>query len=74
MNLVWLKYHIGGQVLFEPGENAQYVFASRNGISLAQIPEQYVAIALSKRCGCCGSERNCFTLATEDDIKLWNSN
>ena len=69
--MIWFVANTGGQVLFEPGEGVGFVFVVKNGLSMAEIPQQWVGAADNKKCGCCGSERNCFRRATQQEIEQY---
>ena len=74
--MTWLRYIKGGQVLFHPAEVETWdgeVFIPKNGISLADVPEKYVPLALSKVGYCCGNEgKKMFSVATPEEIAQWN--
>lgn len=69
----YLKYRALGSITAFVGDDKPYVFLSKHDISLCQVEDNHVAELLLKRCGCCGSEFSCFTLASQAEIDLWNS-
>lgn len=73
--MVWFRNIQGGQIYWQADENNAYVFVNKNGLSLAQIPDEFVEKAIEYRCGCsdCNSRKQCLVRATETEIQIWQN-
>lgn len=73
--MVWMKNIMGGQIYWQANDEHGYVFVNRNGLSLAEIPSEFVGIAEQYRCGCsdCNSRRQCLVRASAEEIKVWKA-
>lgn len=74
--MTWMRNLNGGQVFWEVNETVGFVFVPKNGLSLAEIPEEYVEQAKAHKCGCsdCGGRKSCLVVASDVEIEIWKSN
>ena len=72
----YLKYLPHIPVVVELEGNIQLAVSVKWDVALVEIPEEYANVLpklKARRCGCCGSERNCFADPTVGEIQKWLS-
>lgn len=69
-----LRHHQPNQVLLQGNPTkADYVFVVKAAISMAWLDPADVPYALSKRGGCCNSQRQLFDYANEAAVRQWTN-
>lgn len=68
-NLVYVP-HVPG--LIELSEGSPIFIVCQNDVCMATVDNSLVPAALSKKCGCCGSEIRCFRIASQTEISKFN--
>jgi len=71
-DVTYLVYRPHTPAVVELSANNPLYVVCKNDVCLLQVPNHLVALALSKRCGCCGQEKNCFGIASQDEIDRFN--
>ena len=71
---VALRYYQPSQAMLQgcPSQ-AEYVFVPKAAISMAWLDPADVPYALSKRGGCCNSQRQLFDYANETAVRIWTN-